>query len=489
MEKQAKELASQKTLQKEPQNLQQQEEFRTNEEKFYSLIEMLPGLVFESDLKGKITFINKRGIKMLGYTAEELKTKIIWHLLVSPGFGNSKNDVQKLILKGKKYPQECYLIRKGRSQLPVEIYVSPIKNYKGKRIGFQGILLDITSRKEYEDKIKYLSFHDKLTGLYNRAYFEEELQRLSHSRNLPISIIIGDVNNLKMINDTFGHQHGDQLLTNIAAILKSGFRKSDIISRWGGDEFSVILPHTSKEKGIDIINRIKEVCRQKSTLTLPLSISMGIATKEHAPKNIYAVLREAEGEMYRQKILDRQVADSAIVESLAKALQQKKYETEEYRKNFIGCAIKFGNFLELEKKELDELKLLATICDIGKIALSEEIIFKKGWLNKEDWEEIKKHPEIGYRIARSTPELINIADAILHHHEFWDGKGYPHGIQGENIPLLSRVIHIVKAYQAMTSERPYRAALTKDKAIQELRKGQGSQFDPKLTDKFIAMIA
>ena len=142
--------------------------------------------------------------------------------------------------------------------LPIEIHCSPIKDSKGKLIGFQGILLDITSRKKYEDKIKHLCFHDKLTGLYNRAYFEEELERLNNSRLLPISVIMGDVNNLKVINDTFGHQHGDQLLIKIADILRSTFRKSDVISRFGGDEFSIILPNTSYEKGVEIINRVKK---------------------------------------------------------------------------------------------------------------------------------------------------------------------------------------------------------------------------------------
>ena len=483
MEDQEKKSTSKRKIQKYP-----HEEVRTNEERFRNLTEMLPGIVFESDIEGNITFINKKGIEMLGYTAEELKKKTIWHLLNIPGNGNSKINAQKLLLKEMKYPQEYYLIRKDQSLLPVEIHSSSIRNYKGELIGFHAILLDITPRKEYEDKIKYLSFHDKLTGLYNRAYFEEELHRLNHSRNLPISIIIGDVNNLKIINDTFGHQHGDQLLFKISTVLRSCFRKSDIISRWGGDEFSVILPHTSREKGIDIINRIKKVCQKKSTLTLPLSISIGIATKEHISENINAVLREAESEMYRYKIIDRQTTESVMIASLEQALQQKKYETAEYRRSFIECAIEFGKFLKLGKKEINGLKLLATICDIGKITVSEEIILKKGWLSKEEWEEIRKHPEIGYRIARSTPELINIADAILYHHEFWDGQGYPHKLKGKDIPLLSRVIHIVNAYQAMTHERPYRQAMKKEDAIKELKRGQGSQFDPELTEKFISMV-
>lgn len=477
------ETASNKKLtEKQPKKLS------IKKDRFRNLIEMLPGVVFESDLDGYITYINKKGFNMLGYTAEEIKEKNIWELLTKPGLGKNKNRTKKLLLKEIKYPQEYYLIRKDQSLLPIEIHSSSIKDSDGKLVGFQGILLDITARKEYEDKIKYLSFHDKLTGLYNRAYFEEELERLNHSRRLPISIIVGDVNNLKMVNDTFGHQHGDQLLIKIANVLRSTFRKGDIISRFGGDEFSIILPSTSREKGVEIINRMKKVCQQHSTLTLPLSISLGIATKEHASQNINAVLREAEGEMYRFKTFNKMTIEKDMVASLEKAIQQKNLDNEEHRHSLIDCTLKFGKFLKFRKKKLEDLRLLATICDIGKIAVSEEIILKKGWLSEEEWSEIKKHPEIGFRIARSAPEIAYLAEAILYHHEFWDGNGYPLGIKGEKIPLFSRIIHIVAAYQAMIHERPYRKAMTEGEAIQELKKGQGSQFDPTLTDKFITMI-
>jgi diguanylate cyclase (GGDEF)-like protein/PAS domain S-box-containing protein len=464
-------------------------EKRNIEEIFLDVTRNLPGIILETDIKGSITFINKKGIEMLGYTVEELEEKTIWQLVAIPGRPVDENEAQKFLFRSEDGSQEYNLIRKDQSFLPVECHSSAIKNEKGKIIGFQCLLLDITPRKEYEEKIKYLSFHDKLTGLYNRAYFEEELVKLDSNRNLPLSIVMGDVNNLKMINDTFGHQHGDHLLSRIAEVLKSCFRRSDVISRWGGDEFSAILPYTTRETGIGIINRIKKECQRRSTLTLPLSISFGIATKENSSENINAIVSEAESRMYRYKIFDRRASDSALIVSMKKALQQKKYDTEEYRQSYIDCATKFGETLKLEKTELNKLKLLSAICDIGKIAVSEDIILKKGWLSKEEWEEIKRHPEIGFRIARTSPELSNIANDILYHHEFWNGNGYPHKLKGEDIPLLSRIIHIVDAYQAMTNERPYRGAMSKEEAIEQLRSRRGSQFDPILTDKFINMVA
>ncbi len=295
-------------------------EKRNIEEIFLDVTRNLPGIILETDIKGSITFINKKGIEMLGYTVEELEEKTIWQLVAIPGRPVDENEAQKFLFRSEDGSQEYNLIRKDQSFLPVECHSSAIKNEKGKTIGFQCVLLDITPRKEYEEKIKYLSFHDKLTGLYNRAYFEEELVKLDSNRNLPLSIVMGDVNNLKMINDTFGHQQGDQILCRIAEVLKSCFRKSDVISRWGGDEFSAILPYTTRETGIGIINRIKKECQRRSTLTLPLSISFGIATKENSSENINAIVSEAESRMYRYKIFDRRASDSALIVSMKKAL-------------------------------------------------------------------------------------------------------------------------------------------------------------------------
>lgn len=479
-----------KNLQKELNYLKEElVQTKKIEKKFRELTEMLPEIVFEANKDGVITFMNQRGIQTLGYTQKELLNRMtIWQIISHPGSHKNSYELKELFREKAAYPQKWYLVDSNQIQIPVEIHVSSIKDDSGELNGFRGIILDITKRKEYEDKIRYLSFHDKLTGLYNRAYFEEELKRLNDKRKLPISIIIGDVNNLKMINDSFGHQHGDNLLRKIAGVLKSRFRKSDVISRWGGDEFSIILPNTTLEKGRDIIIRIGKECEKRSTLTLPLSISMGIATKNNMSENINGVVREAESRMYRYKLIDKQTADSTIISSLEKALQQRKYETKEYRQNFIDCAAQFGKILNLESKQMKDLKLLAMISDIGKIAISEEVILKKGWLSESEWDEVKKHPEIGFRIARSSPELSHIADEILYHHEFWNGKGYPNGLKREKIPLLSRIIHIVNAYQAMIHERPYRPALSKETAIQELEKGKGSQFDPELVEKFIAMV-
>ncbi len=350
------------------------------------------------------------------------------------------------------------------------------------------ILINSLERKETKEEIKKLSLRDRLTGLYNRTYFEEELKRLNSKRNIPISFIMGDVNGLKLINDAFGPKEGDKLLKKVAFILKKCCRKEDIIARWGGDEFSILLPKTTDKDSEEILNRIRNTCKKTKINNVPVSISLGTSTKKSNGIDVKNIIKEAEDWMYRRKLLEKSSISSSIISSLERTLQEKSYETEEHGARMKEMALKLGLSLNLKENKLNELSLLATLHDIGKIAIPDEILMKKGRLNEEEWEVIKRHPEIGSNIASSSPQLKTIAEAILSHHEWWNGKGYPHGLKKENIPLNSRIISIVDAYDVMTHERPYKKAISKKEAIKELIRCAGTQFDPNLVEIFIDFI-
>ena len=362
---------------------------------------------------------------------------------------------------------------------------SEIKSNTGKNLGKVIALRDITGIRRAEENIKYLSFHDKLTGLYNRAYFDFELQRLLTSRQMPLTLVIGDVNGLKIINDALGHAFGDKLLKKIADILKESFRIEDIIARWGGDEFSILLPNTSYQTAQQIIDRVYKKCKEYSKSTMVLSISMGISTKDNNDKNATEMLKEAEDKMYRHKLVENQSTRSSIITSLEKTLEERDFETEEHTKRMKKYALLFGEVLELPDSRMDELSLLSTLHDIGKIGIPDHIVLKPGKLNEEEWLIMKKHPEIGYRIALSSADLAITARPILHHHERWDGNGYPYGLANTEIPITSRIISIVDSFDAMVSDRPYRKALSREIVLDELYKNSGSQFDPELTDTFM----
>lgn len=362
---------------------------------------------------------------------------------------------------------------------------SEIKSDSGKNLGKVISLRDITSIRKAEENIKYLSFHDKLTGLYNRAYFDSELNRLHKSRQMPLTLVIGDINGLKIINDALGHAYGDKLLKKIADILKESFRTEDLVARWGGDEFSILLPNTSYQTAQQIIDRVYKKCKEHSKSTMVLSISMGISTKDNNDKNIKEMLKEAEDKMYRHKLIENQSTRSSIITSLSKALEERDFETEEHTQRMKKYALLFGEVLKLPDSKMDELSLLSTLHDIGKIGIPDHIVLKPGKLNEEEWLIMKKHPEIGYRIALSSADLAITANSILHHHERWDGNGYPYGLANTKIPITSRIISIVDSFDAMVSDRPYRKALSREIVLDELYKNSGSQFDPELTDTFM----
>jgi len=359
----------------------------------------------------------------------------------------------------------------------------------------KGILInyyDITERKIREDKILHLSHHDSLTGLYNRAFFETEKKRLDTESQLPLSFIAGDINGLKLINDSLGHVEGDFLLVTIAKILKESCRAEDVIARIGGDEFNILLPKTSFEVANTVIEKINAACKeynsQISSELYFISISLGVATKYKdgdALENIYKI---AEENMYRRKLLERRSLHSALISSMKTALFEKNQETEEHGNRLTKLTKIVGEVIGLTNQQFDELELFSSLHDIGKIGIEDQILNKPDKLTEVEWVKMKKHSEIGYRIAMSSPELMSIAYYILTHHEHWDGSGYPQGLSGTNIPLLSRILAVADAYDAMTEDRPYRKGISKQDAITEIKDNAGTQFDPDIARIFCEIV-
>ena len=337
-------------------------------------------------------------------------------------------------------------------------------------------------------KIRELSYYDSLTGLYNRRFFEVELERLDSKRQLPISILMADLNGLKIINDSYGHKMGDQMLKKAAEILKSSLREEDILARQGGDEFIILLPQTDQKTSAEIIQRIKEKTGKIDGLELPLSIAVGQATKFSPKEDIGEVIKAADNQMYENKLSESRSSKSNIVQGLINVLDTKSSETKEHALRMTKLALDFGEKLGLTESDQNRLSLLATLHDIGKINISESILNKADKLTDQEWEIMKKHTEQGYKIASSSEEFASVAEEIFSHHENWDGSGYPRQLQKKEIPYLARIISLVDAYDVMTHERPYSKAMSKEEAIKEIKKCSGTQFDPELAAKFIEML-
>jgi diguanylate cyclase (GGDEF)-like protein len=392
--------------------------------------------------------------------------------------------LEKIKRNGMSDKNEFVFNNNGNKQI-FDLQISKITRTASRPIGEVLLLRDVTRIKDANKNIEYLSFHDCLTGLYNRAFFEEELRRLNSERLLPLSIIVGDVDGLKLINDAFGHKSGDNVLVKIAKILKKCCRKEDILARWGGDEFIMILPNTSNPEAIKISERINNRCNIESSDLAPLNISLGVYTKMFSSQDINEVIKTAEDKMYHHKLIKGQSIRSTIISSLEKALMERDYETSEHIKRIKQFSLLIGKEMDLDESMCDELELLSSLHDIGKIAISDNIIFKPGSLTDEERSIVRKHSEIGYRIAESAPELRSIAKSVSAHHEWWDGSGYPLGLKGKEIPLIARIISVVDSYDVMINDRPYKKAMSPDEAIAELMKCSGTQFDPEIVKFFI----
>ncbi|MFW5984825.1 MAG: diguanylate cyclase domain-containing protein [Halanaerobiaceae bacterium] len=350
------------------------------------------------------------------------------------------------------------------------------------------IIVDITKQKKSEEKIRYLSFHDQLTDLYNRDYFMEELQRLNTERQLPLTLIMGDINSLKLVNDAFGHKKGDLLIQKVAQVLGENVRDEDILARIGGDEFGIILPQTSNERGEQIVKRIKNSCSETKLGPLEVSIALGTAVKTDPVEDINKVFQKADDKMYENKMAERNRIKDNIISTLKDTLLEKTQETKNHFRRMEKLIIALADKMNLPPKQKKQLKLLAHLHDIGKVALSEMVLKKSGLLKRSEFEKVKSHAEIGYRIAQSIPELSTVAEIILSHHEHWDGKGYPQGLQKEEIPLMARIVSIVDSYVVITAQRSYKCPRSKEQALAEIRKCAGSQFDPELVSVFMEIV-
>jgi len=455
-----------------------------------SLMEKLPESIYFKDKQSRFIRLNKALADLVGLKdPNDAIGKTDFDFFTKEHAQQAYDDEQKIIATGKPMvdieEKETF---KDKEDRWVSTTKMPLYNEKGELIGTFGISKDITEKKKAEDKIEFLSFHDVLTSLYNRAYFEEELKRLDTERQLPLTIVMGDVNGLKLMNDAYGHDKGDILLKKISAILKDSFRKEDIVSRWGGDEFIAILPKTYTKDTENIIKRIREKCKKGSTPDMPLSISLGVSTKRSPAEDIEKILKEAEDKMYKNKISEGEETHEALINSFKKKLRKRDLRNEKLVNKMQDYAVTIGERLNLSKLKLEELRLLMNLHNIGKLALADEILSKPGSLNKEEWKIVKKLPEVGYRIAESSEQLKPIAEAILSHHEWYNGKGYPRGIKGDDIPILSRISFLVNSFEAMTRDRPYRKRMTCDEAINEIKKYSGVQFDPKVVNIFLDIV-
>ena len=450
-----------------------------SEEKNRAIIKAMPDTLFIINFEGILMDYEVNEENILLNDKEEFIGKTIAEIMPREVAEIAYKNLELVIESGNLCSFECKLIDEN------------IVKYYECRMVIKGenevlaIVRNITRSKELEKSLEYLSYNDQLTGVKSRRFYEEELKRLDVKENLPLTIVLGDANGLKLINDSFGHIAGDELIHKIAEIIEKECRAEDVVARLGGDEFVILLPNTDADETEKIIKNINKSALKEKVQNLDVSISFGYETKRYEEEDIQDIFRKAENYMYKRKLFESSCTRGKTIETIINTLNEKNKREEQHSVRVSELCRKMGEVLELPERKIHELKTAGLLHDIGKIAIEESILNKTGKLDNEEFKEIKRHPEIGYRILSTVNELSEIAEYVLLHHEKWNGEGYPKKLKGEDIPLESRIIAIADVYDAIISDRSYRKALSKEFAIEEIKRNADIQFDPRLVNVFI----
>ncbi len=386
------------------------------------------------------------------------------------------------------------LVDKTGDSVSFTRYFAPLEKhyrlsiYQPKKNHFATVLTDITKEKTLKTTIEHLSYHDKLTGLYNRRYYEEQLPLFTTKKYMPLSVLICDLNALKLANDAFGHDVGDQVIKAAADVLLKHQPPKSVIARTGGDEFVVLLPNTPYSDAITIMDKMKKASLNKEISHMYLSMSFGLATLESRDESFNMIYRRAENKLYAYKLKEGDTVRRNILDAIVKKVFTKYPVEKTHAEQVSAFAVKLGKKAGINEQGLDTLKQIAFYHDIGKIGVDEDIISKPSALSDMERLDMDRHPEIGYRLLISLPDKAHLAEHVLNHHENIDGSGYPRRLTGERISKYSKIIRICESYDTMIHDQIYQKAMSKEAAIKNLKAGIGTFYDETLTQLFIEMV-
>ncbi len=366
----------------------------------------------------------------------------------------------------------------------------------------------ISELEETKSKLARLAESDGLTGLYNHRTIHSKLESaLKEGGDMQLSTVMLDLNGFKQLNDTYGHPVGDQVLKHVAMSLKMSCGDNAVIGRCGGDEFLVVLPDTSLEQANSICSKIKEYLasnpfRNPEGTFIPLRLCFGVADAASVNWMPINLIAAADAALYEGKQnggdtvslhIIRDTDDDLstgkmtfdVLDGLVTAIDRKDHYTKAHSEDVTGYALQLAQAMGCSDETYNVVRVAGLLHDVGKIGIPTSILSKPGKLTPEEYEVMKSHVTLSALIIHGLPRLADILDAVSAHHERWDGTGYPKGLAGEDIPLLGRVMAIADAFSAMTLDRPYRAGLSREVALDEIEKGRGTQFDPTLANTFI----
>ena len=517
-----------------------------SEKRYRLLADNIPLHIGAVSKSGKFIVWNKFSEKLFGYSAEEVIEKL------SPSdIHQTKKEAREVVRVATKegiFDRELNLVRKDGKLIPVRLVVVSYKDAGGAVAGLYGFAVDISIRRKAEaelaklmeelidsnKKLRQMALKDPQTGLYNHRYLMESIETefaRAKKYGYPLTAVMIDVDYFKSINDTYGHDFGDIVLKQLAVYLKGMIHGYDILVRFGGEEFVIISPGLDRRKGFVMGERIRDAIALynfgNKEHSVKLNLSIGVSsypedriarsmdlidiagkildkTKDAGGDRVYTSLdtggkkkKSAEKEptdvvFLKDKIgkLTKQGKQNLIesIAAFAKTIEMKDHYTGEHVEKTVHYATEIARNLDLSDEDIENVKQASMLHDLGKVGISDRILLKKSKLTKKEYEEIKKHPQIAADIIRTIQFMHDIVPLVLYHHERWDGKGYPGGLKGEEIPIGARIIAISDVYQALTSNRPYRKAHSERDAVGIIKNGAGTQFDPKIANTFLRIL-
>lgn len=363
-----------------------------------------------------------------------------------------------------------------------------MKDSKNRSIGKIFVFNDITSMRKTYFELEQSTLYDALTGLYNKQSYLTQIPQWNDKRYWPVAVGVCNINGLRSLNEQFGTAYGDFVMRQLANYVKTHIGEDTFAAKLDNGDILVVLEGRTHADAAAVFEEIKRDLEKFFSRDREVTLEYGIAVKEREDVTMDRVLSDAHASMQNKKMLRDNSASSSLVDSLKQTLGESDYETEEHVERTREMAARLGKRMNLSDSDIGKLELLAVLHDIGKVAIPHHVLVKKGKLNDEEFKIMQQHTVKGYRIAKSSPELSDIAECILSHHEKWDGTGYPNHLKGEEIPLLARIISAVDSHDVMVHNRPYHQAMPEEDAIKELRRCAGTQFDPKIVEVFTALL-
>ena len=476
------------------------------------LLESTAEGIYGMDMQGHCTFINKAATRLLGYTVEEVLGRDMYALI-----HHSRRD-------GSPYPvEECPIHMTLQKGLPchdeTEVlwrqdgtpfhasYSSYPMTDAGRFIGAVITFSDITERKHVEqEKEKSLleaqdrADRDPLTGLLNHRAFhkrlEEEAARAQREGSA-LAVVMLDLDNFKFFNDVYGHATGDEVLRHVADRLRGACRLYDVIARFGGDEFALLLPNVGHTPAAEIEARLRAdlagitYCPAGQAAGIPITVSLGASLFPHGGLDRQEVVQladerlrraknggdaEAEADQVRSR-MGHSLEGFSMLDALVTAVDNKDRYTRRHSEDVMTYSLMIARQLEMDEEAQHTVAVAALLHDVGKIGIPDAILRKPGRLTNVEFEAVQQHPQMGAIMVGAVPGLEGTLDAIRHHHERWDGGGYPFGLRGRETPLIARLMAVADAFSAMTTDRPYRQGMDRGQALAILEAGAGTQWD------------